>query len=63
LVHRGEIIVPAAQSDAIRGGQATLGAAGSSGGHTFNIHNPVPEKASESVPRALANLAFLGSGA
>jgi Phage-related minor tail protein len=37
LVHRGEIVVPAAQSDAIRSGQATLGAAGDTFSPTVNV--------------------------
>jgi hypothetical protein len=68
MIHQGEIIVPEEASDEIRAGKASLGAPPAADpGRTgplvgeMNIYNPVPEPASESVPRALTNLAFLGA--
>jgi hypothetical protein len=40
-IHQGEIIVPRAQSDAIRSGQATLGAAGGGGTTVNNFNIPI----------------------
>lgn len=66
-VHKGEIIVPREESDAIRAGQATLGsapaAAGGRGDTTVNVYNPAPEPASTSIRRELRKLALSGSPA
>lgn len=68
MIHAGEMIIPAAEAAAIRAGRTapTMPPAQGSAnraGVVVNVYNPEPERASESVPRALANLAFLGSGA
>ena len=65
-VHRGEIIVPADESDAIRAGRAVLGqpdAAGARSGASIevNVYNPAPEPASTSTRRELRKLALSGS--
>jgi hypothetical protein len=64
MVHKGEIIIPAAESAAIRAGQTTLGspAAGAAGGATYNINvtNPVPHAADDDIGRMLRRLGSLG---
>ena len=68
MVHKGEIIVPAKESEAIRSGRATLGMMGAGGAqapggptNTINVYNPTPEPASTSVQREMRKLAYMGS--
>lgn len=66
LVHAGEMIIPAATSDAIRAGRAALatrpaqGTAPSARALTVNVYNPKPEPASTSTKRELQKLAAFG---
>jgi len=68
IVHKGEMIVPANEAEAVRQGRRNLGVAeppapagaGVGGGLTVNVYNPEPEAASTSVDRELRKLAYLG---
>lgn len=66
LVHAREMIIPAAESDAIRAGRAALtttpaeGAAPAGRALTVNVYNPTPEPASTSTKRELQKLAAFG---
>ncbi len=67
MVHAREMIIPAAESDAIRAGRAALtttpaeSSAPTGRALTVNVYNPEPEPASTSVARELQNLSFLGA--
>ncbi|MDA8203014.1 MAG: hypothetical protein M0Z49_09670 [Chloroflexi bacterium] len=66
MVHAREMIIPAAESDAIRAGRAALtttpaqGSAPSGRALTVNVYNPTPEPASTSTKRELQKLAAFG---
>jgi TP901 family phage tail tape measure protein len=66
LVHAREMIIPAAESDAIRAGRAALTAtpaestAPTGRALTVNVYNPTPESASTSTKRELQKLAAFG---
>lgn len=66
LVHAGEMIIPAATSDAIRAGRAVLATTPAAGATqtartlTVNVYNPAPEPASTSTKRELQKLAAFG---
>ena len=64
-VHKGEMIVPAREADAIRSGRRNLPDAGTSsssgGGLTVNVYNPTPEPASTSTRRELQKRMVLGT--
>lgn len=71
MVHRGEIIIPATEAQAIRSGRLSVGtpppaapaaAAGVGGQRPINVivNNPKPEPASTSVQRRLQSLAAFG---
>lgn len=68
IVHKGEMIVPANEAEAVRQGRRNLGTAepptpagvGAGAGLTVNVYNPEPEPASTSVDRELRKLAYLG---
>lgn len=61
-LHEGEMVIPAADAEAIRSGRATLGVgAGSPAGvqiGAINVYNPAPEPASTSVRRELQLVAL-----
>lgn len=66
LVHAGEMIIPAATSDAIRAGRAVLASPAvqnpgpTARTLTVNVYNPAPEPASTSTKRELQKLAAFG---
>ncbi len=66
LVHAGEMIIPAAESAAIRAGRSVLAAPAPQGSGpsgrplTVNVYNPAPEPASTSTKRELQKLAAFG---
>lgn len=70
VVHKGEMIVPAAEAEAIRSGRSALGARGPIGNRgggeggggavEVNVYNPTPEPASTSTKRELQKLAAFG---
>ncbi|MGD0020107.1 MAG: phage tail tape measure protein [Candidatus Limnocylindrales bacterium] len=66
LVHAGEMIIPAAESAAIRAGRSVLAAPAAQGSGpsgrplTVNVYNPAPEPASTSTKRELQKLAAFG---
>jgi hypothetical protein len=60
-IHRGEMIIPAAASAAVRAGQAVVTGGGNGGGGLIvNVYNPTPEPASTSTKRELRKLALSG---
>lgn len=70
VVHKGEMIIPAAEAEAIRQGRSGLGSGGGGGGTaapaaagggvTVHVYNPTPEPASTSTKRELSKLAAFG---
>jgi hypothetical protein len=59
-LHEGEMVIPAAEAEAVRAGRAVIGAPVGAAGTTvgaINIYNPAPEPASRSVRRELQLLA------
>jgi len=66
MVHAREMIIPAAESDAIRAGRAALtttpaeSSAPTGRALTVNVYNPTPEPASTSTKRELQKLAAFG---
>jgi len=62
-IHKGEMVVPARPAALLRAGDTSPipGGSGGPGGHTFNIYNPTPEPASQSVSRELRKLAYMGA--
>lgn len=69
MVHAREMIIPAAESDAIRAGRAALATGPAEGmgptgrAVTVNVYNPAPEPASTSTRRELRKMALSGSAA
>lgn len=67
MVHKGEMIVPAEEAEAIRQGTSALRGQGGApvapmgGGVTVNVYNPAPEPASTSVRRELQKRMVLGT--
>jgi hypothetical protein len=59
------MVIPAAESEAIRQGRAALGAQGAIpatvvGGHSITIYNPQPRAAETDIARTMRRLAALG---
>ncbi len=69
MVHAGEMIIPAAESDAIRAGRAALATTSAQGTAptartlTVNVYNPTPEPASTSTKRELQKVMVFGGSA
>lgn len=61
-IHKGEMVVPARPAALLRAGDTSPipGGGERGGGHVFNIYNPTPEPASQSVSRELRKLAYMG---
>lgn len=67
MVHKGEMIIPAAEAEAVRQGRRNLAAepankapAGGGAGLTVNVYNPLPEPASTSTKRELQKVMVFG---